>query len=186
MLFCVLAVVGLAADQASKYYMFSSLRDVPRHEQAVIPGVFHLVANHELNEQGELVPYVNRGALFGWLQGLGMKANTGFAVISLIAAIAILIWIAQRSTATDRVLCIALGLILGGTLGNFYDRLTFGGVRDFLYWKMPEWPVFNIADCCLVIGAGLLLIQAFRPAPKSEQVKDDLSVRVTQPAEARV
>ncbi len=59
-------------------------------------------------------------------------------------------------------MCIALGLILAGTLGNLYDRVVFGGVRNFLYWfYLVDWPVFNFADCCLVCGAGLLLLQAF-------------------------
>src|SRR5207248_1102532 len=115
--------------------------------------VFSLVAQHEQDAEGNLVPFVNRGALFGWMQGSGLKANTGFAIISLLAAVAILVWIAQRATATDFALCVCLGLILAGTLGNFYDRVMFGGVRDFLHWKTPDWPVFNIADCCLVIGA---------------------------------
>ena len=53
-------------------------------------------------------------------------------------------------------------LILGGTLGNLYDRVVFHGVRDFLHWSYAfDWPVFNIADCCLVSGAFLLLFQAF-------------------------
>jgi signal peptidase II len=162
LLFWMLALTGLAADQVSKYGVFSWLRDAPRNEHVIIPGVFSLVAQHQ--EDGE--PYVNRGALFGWMQGWGLKANTGFAVISLLAAVAIVVWVAQRSTASDFGLCVALGLILGGTLGNFYDRVFFGGVRDFLHWRMPDWPVFNLADCCLVIGAGLLLVQAFRAQPQ--------------------
>ena len=57
---------------------------------------------------------------------------------------------------------------LGGTIGNLYDRIVFGGVRDFLYFYKIEWPVFNVADCCLVVGAGLLLFQAMFAAPPSE------------------
>jgi hypothetical protein len=61
-------------------------------------------------------------------------------------------------------------LILGGTIGNLYDRLVFGGVRDFLYFYYIEWPVFNFADCCLVVGAGLLLVHAlFGTVPTTEQ-----------------
>ncbi len=169
LLFCVLAAFGFVADQSSKYAVFSWLREAPRFEQQVLPNVFHLVAQHEPGVNGDIVPYVNRGALFGWLQGMGLRANTGFAVISLLATLAILLWMRQRSTASDRPLCIALGLIMAGTLGNLYDRMLFGGVRDFLHWKAPDWPVFNIADCCLVIGAGLLLIQAFRNQPQPSE-----------------
>jgi lipoprotein signal peptidase len=63
---------------------------------------------------------------------------------------------------------VALGLILGGTVGNLFDRLVFGGVRDFLYFYKIDWPVFNVADCCLVVGAGILLVQAVLFAPADE------------------
>jgi len=63
----------------------------------------------------------------------------------------------------------ALGLILAGTLGNLYDRVVFGGVRDFLFFYYINWPVFNVADCCLVCGAFLLLIQAFWVHPAAKE-----------------
>jgi lipoprotein signal peptidase len=62
---------------------------------------------------------------------------------------------------SDRWLCTALGLILGGAIGNCYDRIVFRGVRDFLYFYRIEYPVFNFADCCLVVGTGILVIQSF-------------------------
>ena len=67
----------------------------------------------------------------------------------------------RQTTARDWALCAALGLILAGTVGNLYDRIVFNGVRDFLFFHLIEWPVFNVADCCLVCGAFLLLGQAF-------------------------
>jgi len=107
-----------------------------------------------------ILPHVNHGALFGLGGDHEHRANLAFAVVSLLAALAILGWGLQRANATDRWLCIALGLILGGTLGNLFDRIVFGGVRDFLYFYKIEWPVFNVADCGLVVGAGMLLLQA--------------------------
>ena len=101
--------------------------------------------------------------------GKKASANTFFATVSAAAAIAILVWGMQRSTAREKWLMAALGLILAGTLGNLYDRLVFGGVRDFLYFYRIEWPVFNIADCCLVVGAGLLLVQAIFATPPGEE-----------------
>jgi signal peptidase II len=94
-----------------------------------------------------------------------------FAVVSVLAAAAIVIWALRPATARDGLLCTALGLILGGTLGNLYDRAVFGGVRDFLHFYWFEWPVFNVADCCLVFGAGLLLIQAVWAKPATDPAK---------------
>ena len=107
------------------------------------------------------MPKVNHGALFGLGREYISLANGAFALVSVLAALAIAYWSTRRSTAQDLFLCAALGLILAGTLGNLYDRLVFNGVRDFLYFHWIEWPVFNIADCCLVCGALLLLSQAF-------------------------
>ena len=70
-------------------------------------------------------------------------------------------WSTRPSMAQNRLHCGALGLILAGTLGNLYDRLVFNGVRDFLHFFWFEFPVFNVADCCLVCGAGVLLTHAF-------------------------
>jgi lipoprotein signal peptidase len=198
-----LAVIGIAADQASKYGFFAWLRGVESHTFALfqtepqsryfatVPadeaegahrGFFIEVAfkrdpmTHEYatDANGRLVPYVNQGALFGWKAGLTPEQSNGaFAIISLLAAAAILYWSAQKSTAGDRWLCVALGLILAGTLGNLYDRLMFNGVRDFLHWHYAfDWPVFNLADCCLVVGASLLLLQAFF-APASKPAQSD-------------
>src|SRR5579871_1056888 len=135
---------------------------------------------------GPILPKVNHGALFGLggeretlphaiFAGLGSwlgldpatMANMVFAAVGVLAVLAIAYWSTRRTTASDACLCAALGLILAGTLGNLYDRLVFNGVRDFLYFHWFEFPVFNIADSCLVCGAFLLLIQAFwsRPAP---------------------
>jgi signal peptidase II len=178
-LFWLLALVGLTVDQASKYGVFAWLYDAGRpNSRAVIPGAFWLdvqytaerdagagllgtlrtVGDHEL-------PKVNKGALWG----LGAGMNTFFAVISLGAAVAIVLWSCRPRAAREGFLCVSLGLILAGTLGNFYDRIVFGGVRDFLHWNYWfDFPVFNFADCCLVLGAGLLLLQAFYGQPDAE------------------
>jgi lipoprotein signal peptidase len=138
---------------------------------------------------GGYVPHVNHGALFGMMQEREEAANRVFAVISFLAGCAIVYWSRQKNTAKDRWLCVSLGLILGGTLGNFYDRIVFGGVRDFLHWNYlyegyNGWPVFNLADCCLVVGACLLLLQAFfvpasQPSPQ-ESKQAELAQATTQ------
>jgi lipoprotein signal peptidase len=166
LLFWCLALVGLSADQATKYGVFAWLRSVPGHAHVVYQdperGGFQIVAQFDVDGDGQMTPHVNHGALFGFLRQHKTLANATFAAISLLAAVAIIAWSMLPATARDGWLCAALGLILGGTLGNLYDRVMFNGVRDFLHWfYLFDWPVFNIADCCLVSGAGLLLVQAF-------------------------
>jgi lipoprotein signal peptidase len=172
-----LAVFGFVADQMSKYGVFRWLyRDSHTGQFDIIPGWFGLIAQftgqplesgnwrgtlQALN--GPVMPHVNNGALFGLGNGFGMTANGFFAVISILAALAILVWSIRVKNANDPILFAALGLILGGTLGNFYDRVVFHGVRDFLDFYKIRFPVFNIADCCLVVGAGLLMLQAVWP-----------------------
>jgi lipoprotein signal peptidase len=177
----VLAVCGIAADQATKYGVFAWLSGVPGNRFVIFRTTpetedelhgFALVVQHERSEDathrvityadGTPVPHVNHGALFGILRDHKTPANVLFALISLAAAGAIIWWSLQPATLRDRWLCAALGLILAGTLGNFYDRVVFNGVRDFLHWDyFYNWPVFNVADCCLVCGATLLVLQAF-------------------------
>jgi lipoprotein signal peptidase len=175
-----LALLGVSLDQATKYGVFSWLSHTEGHAFWVFKHDdtgFHAfryfdksvddsskTPGAKLDAQRDLdgLPRVNQGALFGFMGEKKTLANGGFAVISLLAALAIIAWSLQSSTGHDRWLCAALGLILAGTLGNLYDRVVFSGVRDFLHWNYGyNWPVFNIADCCLVCGAGLLLIQAF-------------------------
>jgi|SRR5579884_987298 len=174
-----LALTGLLADQASKYGVFAQLAERPdwsfivfhvsgKGGFALHPAAAEDPATRQLilDEQGRPKPHVNHGALFGFLQGYETAANLLFAAVSLAAALGILWWSRYRSVARDWLLCAALGLILGGTLGNLYDRLVFNGVRDFLHWDyLYNWPVFNVADCCLVCGASLMLLQAFFGKP---------------------
>lgn len=172
-----LALLTLAIDLGSKYAAFRGLGPGGHGgEYDLIPGWFKFIAQftgEPLETEswrgplqaanGATMPRVNHGALFGLGGGLHLTANGLFAGISLFAASAILLWSRKAATARDGILCVALGLILGGTLGNLFDRVIFHGVRDFLYFYWIDWPVFNFADCCLVSGAGLLLLQAALP-----------------------
>lgn len=181
--FVALALTGFFLDQASKYLVFAWLHNHPtRYDTAsrtggfdIIPGGFKLHVQYTDQPTTNWLqrwsarderPRVNHGALFGLGNQHEVAANYVFAGISVIAAIAIVLWSLRAAAAQDRLLCIALGLILAGTLGNLYDRLAFEGVRDFLYYfYLVDWPVFNIADCCLVCGAIVLLGQAFLAKP---------------------
>ncbi len=166
----VLAFVGLAADQASKYGMFNWLYEPGKEYGAreVINGVFKFLvqfkeastadANALVRWNSPVEPQVNHGALFSLGGEFKTNANRFFTIVSALAALGIIAWSFKLSTRTDKWLCIALGLILGGTIGNLFDRIVFGGVRDFLYFYLIDWPIFNVADCCLVCGAILLLL----------------------------
>jgi signal peptidase II len=179
-----LAILGLTIDLGSKYAVFRWLGNSPTGEHVVVPGAFRLIAQFTGEPleagtwreslqayNGSVMPRVNHGALFGMGNTAGLSANAIFMIISVIAAVAIGFWSTRAHTTRDGILCAALGLILGGTLGNLFDRGVFHGVRDFLYFHWFEWPVFNVADCCLVCGAGLLLIQALWPA-KAKQTAE--------------
>lgn len=183
LLFWVLALSSLAADQASKFTVFHWLANPEtRHVHTLFQkgeqGGFHLVAQFQYDvETGQLkkdasgnpIPYVNQGALFGMggkHQGL---ANGIFAVVSCGAAMGIIYWSMQKGSLAHTPLMVALAFILGGTTGNFFDRIAFSGVRDFLHWNLWfDWPVFNLADCWLVGGAILLMTLMFF-APKEEK-----------------
>jgi signal peptidase II len=180
-IFWSLALFGVTADQITKYRVFQWLYNGGGEgAYEIVPGVFRLQTSYTAQAEagsgllstlrgwgGEVLPRVNHGALFGLGHEHEAAANGIFAAISVVAALAILYWGTRRAVRGDGVLTVALGLILAGTLGNLFDRLVFGGVRDFLYFYYINWPVFNVADCCLVCGACLLLVQAFwrRPAP---------------------
>ena len=186
----VLAVVGLVADLASKYVVFTKLYpSEPTQEvtsAAIVPSYFELRTGYSDSRDpgdeplsflrtiaGERLPHVNRGALFG-LGNSGNGLNLWFAAVSVLAACFILAWASRPIIARDRFLCVALGLILGGTLGNLYDRMVFSGVRDFLhidlgFWPFSPWPDFNIADVCLVCGAGVLLAHSIFVSDTADQ-----------------
>lgn len=186
------AAVGLLADQTTKYGVFRWLYNNGQYAESygnsyeVVPGWFKLIAQFDpempLCDCGfsslqtwsaPVMPRVNHGALFGMGGSKKGMANGFFALVSVVAAIAILVWGLRRNTARDAWLMATLGLILAGTVGNLYDRLVFNGVRDFLYFYRIDWPVFNVADCCLVVGAGLLLFQAVFMAPRTESTPEN-------------
>jgi lipoprotein signal peptidase len=179
-LFWGLAAAGLVLDQVTKFGVFRWLynsgpvnaHDPSLRESAVVPGIFEFSTRFTgtasegalRSWSSDVMPHVNHGALFGFLdQHIGL-ANGLFAAISLVAAVAITWWSSRPAARRELGLSAALGLILAGTLGNLFDRVVFGGVRDFMhlhYQQSFDWPVFNVADCCLVLGAFLLLGQAF-------------------------
>ncbi|MBX3354273.1 MAG: signal peptidase II [Phycisphaeraceae bacterium] len=115
---------------------------------------------------------VNHGAVFG----LGQHRR-GIFVVFTVVAVTVALWVfGWWTNSRSRLAHIGIGLVLAGGIGNLYDRLVYGAVRDFLHmlprWNLPfgiRWPggstevfpwVFNIADVSLLVGMGLLLIAA--------------------------
>ncbi len=122
---------------------------------------------------------LNEGALFGLGQGMGWL----FISVSIAALIGITITVSRLQLPGDGLLVVALALISSGILGNLYDRLGLPSlswhaplarqgqpvyaVRDFIHFRLQgviDWPIFNLADSFLVVGAGLLLLLSFLPA----------------------
>jgi len=122
---------------------------------------------------GESIPFVrgvlsltyvkNSGGAFGILDGQSAVLLAGSVV-----AVAFVLWVLLAGPPT-RLTIAGCGLLLGGAAGNLLDRLTTGRVTDFLdlqFWPLQQWPVFNTADVAIVLGVGLLLLAALRPAGK--------------------
>jgi signal peptidase II len=189
----ILAVLGASLDQITKYGVFHWLQQDSHFDAKtsagsvdVVPNAFKLYAQFSTDgADGALQPQVNQGALFGLGNKHEGSANFVFALVSVVAAVAIVTWSYRRTSPGDWLLSTALGLILGGTVGNLYDRIVFHGVRDFLYWYYGvNWPVFNVADCCLVCGAFLLLAQAFFAKPVAEKQHAIMPATVADPLAA--
>ena len=191
-LFIFLAIFGFSVDIVSKYVAFRSMYNgTSSNFYDLIPGVFQFHVEFLPDKKrgecwfsafnGPIPPRVNHGALYGIGNDQTRLANRFFAGVSFIAAVAVGWWGTRPSTRNDRILTFALGLILGGTSGNLYDRIVFGGVRDFLHWYLFDFPVFNIADSCLVVGAITLLFHAFFFGSVQNQNKESVPVNSNPP-----
>jgi signal peptidase II len=174
LVFFAVAAMVLAADLFLKEWSFAHVAGVPvvlHHAGATGP---EIVPQHDamvvVSKVLSLRLTVNRGAVFG----LGAGGRPFFIAMTLIALVVILTMF-SRSPRGARLLHVTLALILAGALGNLYDRIVFGAVRDMLYLfpgvNLPfgwHWPggsaelypwIFNIADVSLVVGIALLMIR---------------------------
>lgn len=110
----------------------------------------------------DLVRYHNEGAAFSFLADAGGWQRIFFSAIAIVASVVILYLL--RKHRTEKLFCFALALVLGGALGNLYDRLTLGYVVDFLlfHYQGWYWPAFNVADSAISCGVILLLLDSFK------------------------
>jgi len=130
----VIAILFL--DQASKF-LFTKFLNL-NQTLSVVPGIFHFTLVH------------NRGAAFGILRGQSFL----FVLTSFVAVILIYFNLKNNRRKNPFLFNLSLALVLAGALGNLIDRICFGYVIDFLDFRI--WPVFNIADSAITIGAIIL------------------------------
>jgi signal peptidase II len=146
-----LAIAALLAlaDQASKSAVSAGLRPGEVRE---IASFFNLVLAH------------NRGAAFSFLSDASGWQRTLFIAIAALATAVIVAMLLRHSG--ERLFCAGLALILGGALGNLWDRIALGYVVDFLDFHAFGWHfwAFNLADSAITVGAGLLILDSLRSA----------------------
>jgi signal peptidase II len=145
--FAVIAVLVFAIDRVTKAVVASS---VPLGDE--VPALDHVLWITHVQNSGAAFGFAPFGSIF-------------FLAISVVVAVALVVYVAREggSLFTDAL----LGLVLGGTVGNAYDRVLHGSVTDFftVHW----WPVFNVADSAISTGVVLLVLsQLFRRAPEPD------------------
>ena len=142
-----LSALVLASDQLSKSWIVAAFA---RGESVTLTSFF------------DLVLVLNRGAAFSFLSDASGWQRWFF--VSLACAISAWILVMMKRHAHERLLPLALALVLGGALGNVVDRLIYGAVVDFLSFHLSEhyWPAFNVADSAISIGVVLMLWQQLR------------------------
>ncbi|MBN1937270.1 MAG: signal peptidase II [Anaerolineae bacterium] len=152
----LVTVLLLVVDQASKFIVVSSL-DL-YEAWAPIPALAHIFEIH---------PITNTGAAFGLFQ----NGSTFFVIVSFIVSIIILYYYI-RLPAGKWLIRLSMALQLAGAVGNLIDRLRIGHVIDFLDFHF--WPVFNVADMCIVCGVfllGIILLREDILEPQATQTK---------------
>lgn len=122
---------------------------------------------HSVTSFFDLVRYHNEGSAFGFLNDAGGWQKWFFNGISIVASVVIIYLLKKQSN--EKLFCAGLALVLGGAIGNLYDRITLGYVVDFLNFHLNNhyWPAFNVADSAICLGVGLLLLDSFK-ASKAE------------------
>ncbi|MCU7959511.1 MAG: signal peptidase II [gamma proteobacterium symbiont of Bathyaustriella thionipta] len=136
-------------DQFSKYWAVQSLR---LHEQWPVFPSFSLTLAY------------NKGAAFSFLANAGGWQQGFFIIVAVLVTGFLLLWL-WRLQAHQKWEGLALGLLIGGAIGNLIDRVLYGQVTDFilLYYGNWSWPAFNLADSAISAGVVILLLDAFFP-----------------------
>jgi len=155
----LLAALVVLADQASKWLVAAR---IPLHDSIVVlPGFFRLTHVQ------------NRGAAFGLFDDAPGEWKITVLILFSVLAMAVVAGLLWKNSHAMTATGIGLSLVLGGAVGNLWDRLADRHVVDFLdfYLGIYHWPAFNIADSAIVVGALLLVSEIlFAKSPQEEQV----------------
>ena len=155
-LFWCLALGGTIFDLWTKASIFKKVGPPGSEPISLVQNILELRTSH------------NTGALWGMGHNLPYSSLI-FAGLSVVAAVLIVWWLFSQGAAKDFWLTVALGLIMAGAMGNCYDRLVFGHVRDFMHFHIDpigfDCAIFNFADNMLVAGAVILMLLALKPPP---------------------
>ena len=158
-LFLTAFAISLALDQLTKGWIIETLTFSDR--VSVIDGFFYLTHVR------------NPGAAFSLFATAPAEIRGPFFIVVTLVAIGLIISFLRKLSPGERLSAFALGLILGGAVGNLIDRLVHGEVIDFLHirlWTGHSWPDFNLADSFIVIGVALLVLELF--ASEGEAISD--------------
>lgn len=151
----IMAAATLLLDQASKFWLVRVF-DIARRGTVKLTPFFDLVLAW------------NQGISFGWFQNDGPTAQIALMAVKAVAVVVLAIWMARSRTL---IASLALGLIIGGAIGNGIDRLVYGAVVDFALFHVQigentfNWYVFNLADVAIVAGVAALLYDSFLGIP---------------------
>lgn len=149
-----LAAVILVLDQWTKRW---AVADLTENVPFQVTGFFNLTLRY------------NHGAAFSFLHDAGGWQRWFLGLVAAAVSVFIIVWIARLKRA-QWLEALALGCILGGALGNLYDRMILGYVVDFIevYYRQYYFPAFNLADSAITVGAGLLILDLFRSKSHDE------------------
>ena len=156
----VLSLLVLVIDQVSKAHFEGTLEMF--QQIVVIPDYFSWTLAY------------NTGAAFSFLADSGGWQRWLFALIAVVVSAVLVVWL-KRLGRNDTWLAIALALVLGGALGNLYDRIALGHVIDFIlvHWQNRHYfPAFNFADSAICVGAIMLALDMFKGNKPGEAVND--------------
>jgi len=147
--YLLVTLLILAVDQWTKYLAETYIE--PMQPIELLP-FFNLVIAY------------NSGAAFSFLADASGWQKYFFSAVAMAVSVVLIVWLRRLHWQRDWMLSLSLSMILGGALGNLYDRLVFGHVVDFIDWHYAgyHFPAFNIADSAIFCGAVLMIWDSFK------------------------